>query len=233
MSTNLEYLLTPKAVRDRSLQLYHLTEQGKTNWWIDSTKLEPCARYVVSVIEQKYPSWNIPFHSRWGHFKVGGVDRVSELIAKMPKASPQDKLCALWDLAIVSVLLDAGAGMKWSYKDLKDGNRYSKSEGLAIASFDLFMSGAFSSDPGKPYQVDAAGLKQISLKTIEKFFQVAPENPLSGIQGRVEILNRLGECCLEFSRPSGLLKFLGVFDGQKSIGAPDVLGVILKKFSKI
>jgi hypothetical protein len=48
------------------------------------------------------------------------------------------------DLFVISVLLDAGAGDKWKYtrKGLEPVGR---SEGLAMASMDIFMQGAFSS----------------------------------------------------------------------------------------
>lgn len=44
----------------------------------------------------------------------------------------------LIDLFLVSVLLDAGAGTQWSYKSVKDGRTYRRSEGLAVASLEMF-----------------------------------------------------------------------------------------------
>jgi Protein of unknown function (DUF1688) len=54
----------------------------------------------------------------------------------------------------VSVLLDAGAGNAWSYREKESGNVYTRSEGLAIASLDMFKAGMFSADSGQPYRVD-------------------------------------------------------------------------------
>ena len=42
------------------------------------------------------------------------------------------------DLVITSVLLDAGAGKDWKFKE--DGTFYSRSEGLAVASFHMFKN---------------------------------------------------------------------------------------------
>ena len=48
---------------------------------------------------------------------------------------------AAFDLAIVSVLLDAGAGPDWRYEEGRTGETFARSEGLAVASFDLFIGG--------------------------------------------------------------------------------------------
>ncbi len=58
---------------------------------------------------------------------------------------------------IVSVLLDAGAGAAWQYRD-QDGDVFSRSEGLAVASFEMFTQGMFSSDPKQPWRADSLGL---------------------------------------------------------------------------
>ncbi len=81
------------------------------------------------------------------------------LIAKWKaSSSPPDtkEICRrLVDLFIVSVLLDAGAGPSWGFtEDNHGGKRFTRSEGLAVASFDMFTSGMFSSDEEQPYQVD-------------------------------------------------------------------------------
>lgn len=53
----------------------------------------------------------------------------------------------LVDLFFVSVLLDAGAGEVWSYTEAKSGNKYVRSEGIAIAAMEMLKGGAFSSQP--------------------------------------------------------------------------------------
>jgi hypothetical protein len=50
-------------------------------------------------------------------------------------------------LFLVSVLLDAGAGNAWAYTE-NGGEKFGRSEGLAIASLDMFLAGFFSSDGG-------------------------------------------------------------------------------------
>jgi hypothetical protein len=54
----------------------------------------------------------------------------------------------LIDLYLVSVLLDAGAGTEWSYKSTENGRVYRRSEGIAIASLEMFKHvSAHSSSP--------------------------------------------------------------------------------------
>lgn len=45
------------------------------------------------------------------------------------------------DLITVSVLLDAGAGDKWTFDE--GGQSIGRSEGLAVASFHAFLQGVF------------------------------------------------------------------------------------------
>jgi hypothetical protein len=47
------------------------------------------------------------------------------------------------DLFLVSVLLDAGAGTQWSYKSLENGRIYRRSEGIAVASLEMFKHVGF------------------------------------------------------------------------------------------
>lgn len=48
------------------------------------------------------------------------------------------------DLFFVSVLLDAGAGDTWSFKEPDTGNVYTRSEGIAVASLYMFLDGEFA-----------------------------------------------------------------------------------------
>lgn len=94
---------------------------------------------------------------------------------------------------MVSVLLDAGAGTKWSYKSKESGKVYSRSEGLAVASLEMFKSGLFSSDPSEPCQVDGLGLSRMTVEKLAKGMQHSEQNPLAGIEGRAGLLVRLSE----------------------------------------
>ncbi len=202
-AAELDHLLSPQAVRERSRRLYDLALEGKGHFRIHPEKLTEVAAFVLEVTRENYPDLTIPFHSRFGHFRAGGVDRLRTVIESAGVSDPEERARILIELGIVSVLLDAGAGMAWKYRDpFTDGRIFSKSEGLAIASLDLFRKGRFHSE-GR-IGADAGGLKRFSAKDLEHGFQVSSDNPLLGVEGRVALLNRLGEI-FEGSRPGVLL----------------------------
>jgi len=189
------YLATTRAVRDRAQALYELAARGElASFSIDETRLAPLAEYVVRVTRAAYPDVRaIPSHTRFRHFQVGGIDRVARLDARLSGLPPTDRLCAKFELAITSVLLDAGAGERWSYREA-GGDTYTRSEGLAVASYDLFVSGALSDDPaGAPYRADAGTLTRLGADDLGRAFQVRPDNPLVGLEGRASILRQLGQ----------------------------------------
>jgi hypothetical protein len=99
----------------------------------------------------------------------------------------------LIDLFLVSVLLDAGAGTRWSYTSQESGEAFGRSEGLAVASLEMFKAGFFSSDPSQPFQVNATGLERITIETLAKGMQVSQSNPMAGLEGRAGLLIRLSE----------------------------------------
>ena len=63
---------------------------------------------------------------------------------------------------------------------------------LAIASFDAFVDGLFSSNPTGTLRADAASLTALTKGRLAAAFQVEDDNPLAGLDGRVGLMNRLG-----------------------------------------
>lgn len=55
----------------------------------------------------------------------------------------------------------------------------------------MFKAGMFSSDENQPYQVDAEGLKKLTVDAMAKALQVSESNPISGLEGRAKLLIRL------------------------------------------
>jgi hypothetical protein len=188
------YLRSPAAIRERCGQLFDLACRDQLQHFrCDLSKLESVADYVIQVTQQAYPDLNIPFHSRWRHFEVGtGKQRLAQLDPRLAHLSPIEKAAAKFDLAITSVLLDAGAGATWQYVEPETGEVFYRSEGLAIASFNLFCDGLFSSDR-RSLQADAAGLQQLTESDLAQGFQVTDENPIVGLQGRLNLLRNLGK----------------------------------------
>lgn len=105
----------------------------------------------------------------------------------------QERCRRLIDLFLVSVLLDAGAGTTWQYKSKESGKIYRRSEGLAVASLEMFKAGMFSSNPAEPCQVDSAGLRRLDIKSMARGLQVNEQNQIDGLQGRTALLMKLAD----------------------------------------
>src|SRR6478736_3984968 len=145
-------------------------------WRVDLGRMDAAADLTAQVVREAYPDLKVPFHARWRHFAVNGRDLWAE--RKAAWASPEDRARAEFDLAITSVLLDAGAGAAWRYRDAATGQGIGRSEGLAIASLDMFAGGLFSADARAPFRVDADVLAKLPLAALTSAFQASDANPL-------------------------------------------------------
>ena len=187
------YLRQPQAIRDRCQQLFEVCKANQLeHFTCDLSQLDAVAAYVVETTQQLYPDFQIPFHSRWRHFDAGGVPRLEQLQQLLQPVPPTTRAKSQLDLAIVSVLLDAGAGSQWRYYDAATEQILGRSEGLAVASLKAFQQGLFSSDPASPYQADAVALQRLTEIEFAQAFQVREDNPLVGVAGRLALLRQLG-----------------------------------------
>ena len=241
MSDGVAYLQTTKAIRERCRNVLTAVCAGKSKWFtVNDAALAGAAAEVANVTRQRYPTLNIPYHSRWRHFEPGGVDRKALLDAALGDASPAEKARAHIDLAVVSVLLDAGAGAAWRYVEATTGQTFSRSEGLGVASFYAFMQGVFSSDPSQPFRADADGLKALTAARLAPVFQVTTDNPLVGLAGRATLMQSLGAALASEpkwfgsdTRPGSLFDALTENGSRKSIRADEVLGALLQGLGSI
>ncbi|MCX7596984.1 MAG: URC4/urg3 family protein [Fischerella sp.] len=236
------YLRSPVAIRERCGQLFAMVVAGKSHHFAcDLSQLGRVADYVIEVMQEQYPDLQIPFHSRWRHFEAGGVPRQAKLDEKLAGLTPTQKAVAKFDLAIVSVLLDAGAGDRWHYYEQETQLRFKRSEGLAIASFQMFCQGAFASDPHQPLQADAQKLQQLTEQELADGFGANAENPLVGIAGRLKLLQRLGQVLLaspqmfgeQNPRPGKLVNYLLAQVKNNQLAAETVLSAVLEGLSDI
>ncbi|WP_309896913.1 URC4/urg3 family protein [Archangium sp.] len=228
VSSTVAHLRSTRAIRERCRALLELGLAGKLkHFQVEMARVPAVADYVLDVTRAAYPSLDIPVHSRWGHFDVGGVRRNAELDARLASLPPAERARAKLDLVVTSVLLDAGSGPTWKYVEA-GGGTYARSEGLAVASFRMFVAGAFSSDPRQPLRADAEGLKGLSLDALAKGFQVTADNPLAGLEGRLALLQGLGRA---LPRPGTLYDLLAA--KGKRVPATDVLGQVLESLGSI
>jgi uncharacterized protein DUF1688 len=191
------YLRSPHAVRERSnAVLEHVLAGRSEHFRVDLARLGVAVRLTREAIDSAYSDPRaVPFHSRVNHFGAGGRERLRELEARF--GSALDRARALTDLVVTSVLLDAGAGPDWRYVEAGTNIEARRSEGLALASFHCFASGVFSSDPSSPFQADAEGLSRVTSEVLGQAFQVRPDNPLVGLEGRATLLQKLGAALLD------------------------------------
>ncbi len=227
-----------EAIRVQCGALYELGLAGKLkHFTLHPDKLEKAADEVVATIRETYPDLAVPPHSRWRHFVLDRRDRWEEHAAKLG-VSAQERARLECELAIVSVLLDAGAGPLWTYKDPDSGAEFARSEGLALASLDMFMAGAFSG--GKGPGTDAAALAAFSAEALAGGFQVTEDNPLEGLEGRASLIAALGKAVAaqpavfgDAPRLGHIADHLAGLAGEDGLEAETILGVILETLSPI
>jgi hypothetical protein len=231
-----DHLLSAAAVRERCGIVFAAAERGETRHFrLDLARLDAAAQRVAAVTRRRYPDLRVPFHSRWRHFSAGGIDR-GALVAAGADAAEQSR--ARLDLAIVSVLLDAGAGPGWQYHEAATGLTAARSEGLAVASVRAMQRGLFSSDPTRPWRADAAALTTLSPERLGAAFQHRADNELRGLAGRALLLRRLGEAAaaqpLLFGSPPRLGNLYDFWRTQDAtLPVSDVLRLVLRAFGGI
>jgi hypothetical protein len=232
-------LLNAAAVRTRAKRMLALgLDDQLPHFRIDLRCLDEAVDRVVATTKKNYPTLDVPFHSRWRHFVVNGKSLSGTLANFEGLPNRAEHARAAFDLAIVSVLLDAGAGPQWRYR-----NGVGRSEGLALASLDMFARGDFSRDSRKnPQRVDGIALAQLDTATLRKGFQVSTDNPLVGVEGRTELLRTLGRLVQskpdifgreDTPRPGGFFDYLAAKAEDKIIPAPLILSELLQQFGPI
>jgi Protein of unknown function (DUF1688) len=228
-------LLSAAAVRERCGIVFAAAERGDTRHFRPVLgQLDEAVLRVVATTRRRYPNLAVPYHSRWRHFSVGGINRAA-LIA--PGADTANTARARIDLAVVSVLLDAGAGANWRFLE-KTGQVVSRSEGLAVASLRAMETGLFSVDPADPWRADAEALSRISPNRLAHAFQHRAGNELVGLERRAELLRRLGEVCAAspslFGSPARLGNLYDHWAARgEQVSAPEILRTLLEVLGTI
>jgi hypothetical protein len=228
-------LKSAATIRERCRNIAAAVTAGQSRHFrIDRVRLDDTAALVAAVTRRRYPNLDVPYHSRWRHFGTGGIDRKTELDRALAGRSVADRARAHIDLTVASVLLDAGAGAAWSFVEAESGQRYTRSEGLAVASFRAFMRGAFSARQDDPLRVDASALAAMDAATLASLFQAGTANPLLGLEGRAALLRRLGSALVaqrdafgDTTRPGALFDTLTAQGTRRAVSASALLEALL------
>jgi hypothetical protein len=240
MTDSISYLRSARAVRERAHDVLARVRAGDSKFWrLDDSRIDNAADIVASVTRERYPDLKIPYHSRWRHFEAGGRDRYAMFAAAIGDVSAAERARAEIDLAVTSVLLDAGAGPDWKFVERGASQVFTRSEGLGVASFHAFMQGAFSSVEPKPFQADAVGMKSLSAERLREAFQVSETNPLVAVDGRAALIRKLGasfehDTRLNLAkRPGSLFDFITQQGTMDQTRAEALLRAVLNGFNDI
>ncbi|HLZ98850.1 MAG TPA: DUF1688 family protein [Steroidobacteraceae bacterium] len=236
-------LLRADAVRERAQRMSALALEGSLeDWMIDLDRLPATADFVARVVRERYPRLDVPVHSRWRHFVFGSRDLWGEIAGDAHWQDADAAARSAFDLAVASVLLDAGAGAQWRYQDRAAGLVAARSEGLALASLRWFERGGLSDNPSEPYRVDAAALRRVDAHAIQGAFQAGDGNRLLGLDGRAALLNRLGAAMqsrpdlfaiADSPRPGGLFDVLRSRASNRRLPAAAILEILLEALGPI
>jgi len=235
-------LRRPATIRERCANILAAGLAGRlTHFHVEPDRLPDAAACVAAVTRRRYPQLAIPYHSRWRHLDAGGVDRIAALRAALSGRPADEHARAKIDLIVVSVLLDAGAGQTWRFREEQSGRTFTRSEGLAVASFRMVEAGLFSSDPSDPWQADARALSDLDEDRVARGFQASATNPLVGLDGRVALLKRLGRAMKGAPQifGTGCPRLGHIFDAlrararQGRVDAPTILELVLTGLEEI
>jgi Protein of unknown function (DUF1688) len=236
-------LLNAGSVRERAHRMLAIGLEDKLpNFRIHLDRMADAVDLVLETTRKAYPSFEVPFHSRWRHFVMNGDDRWAALANQTSWPDRAARARAEFDLAIVSVFLDAGAGPTWRYRDPQTGLAIGRSEGLGLASLAMFAGGGFSANPQAPLRADASVLANLRVADLQKNLQVSPANPLVGIDGRADLLRRLGTLVAskpeifgshDTPRPGGLFDRLKALANNGQLPAPMILSELLQQLGPI
>jgi hypothetical protein len=234
------HLRSPATIRTRCGRVLAAGLRGELRHFaIDLTRLPAAAKLTAEVTRERYPSLQIPPHSRFPHFDAGGVPRLAGLMRELAVVDAREKARKLVDVVVTSVLLDAGAGAGWRYREPSTRLSIGRSEGLAVASLAWAKAGGLSSR-ARPYEVDAEGLGAVDADKLRAAFQVSTDNPLVGVEGRVHLMRALGAALAARpdvfgpeARLGQLVDYLAAQAKDRALPAETILHTLLDSLASI
>lgn len=236
-SDEIAHLRSLASIRERCQRVFALAQASKLEYWtVDLSQQDKVVDLVCDLIARDYGTdySSIPPHGRWRHFVGNRVDPLLEAWNQETGVDELERARRLVDLMVVSVLMDAGAGNDWKFKPKEGGDPIARSEGLAVGSLEMFERGFFSGDESQPSRVDAVGLSKITSSQISDAMQVSESNPMTGIEGRAQLLIRLADVLTSPSnaayfarngeqRPGHIIDYLLAHPTSQAVPSP-VLG---------
>merc|ERR1719502_1087247 len=230
-------LMQLSAVRHQCSKLYDLAKKGELSFFtVDESKISVAVEATEKSIHERYPDLKVLPHSRLRHFEQTNLKNLIEGW----QCDKVEKARRLIDLVTVSVLLDAGAGPDWRFI-APNGEMVRASEGLALASWELFADGLFSTDTAMKSRVNSLALKSITEEKLALGLQVSRSNLLLGVGGRAQLLRKLGEALEanpeffghELQRPGNMVDYLMTRAQDGKVGLEHLWRVCQEGFNSI
>ncbi|MCW5610932.1 MAG: DUF1688 family protein [Rubrivivax sp.] len=111
-------------MRARAAAVLRAVEDNVSMWFrLDRDALPALADQLAERYRALHGDGPPPLPSRWALLAAGGVDRVAELDARLAGRSADDAARARFDLATVSVLVDADPGERWRFRERDEIDR--------------------------------------------------------------------------------------------------------------
>ena len=120
---------------------------------------------------------------------------------------------------------------------------------MGLASLNMFVGGAFSTAPHEPFptaphelRADADKLANLNIVDLARGMEVRDDNPLVGLDGRADLLRRLGRLVASkpdifasngTPRPGGLYDRLAMLADGGKLPAPTILAELLQQLGPI
>ena len=210
--------------------------------------LAATADYVVDTIRQRYPELDVPYHSRWRHFEAGRRGSLGRSCARAPTSTGRPRRAGAHPHRSRDPQRAARCRRRPRLalpRRGRSGVTLARSEGLGVASFDLFASGAFSRRARRSRlrgDAERAGAGSIARRS-RTAFQVGADNPLVGLEAArrccvawAHVAQRPRPRCSAAGAPGHLLRLPGTaaaaVDGPQ-IEAGFVLATLLRALGPV
>ena len=212
------------------------------NFRIDLDRMDDAVDLVLETTRKAYPSFDVPFHSRWRHFVTNGDDRWAAVADRTagPIGRPVPGLNSIWPSSASSSMPAPVHRGATAIPKPDQPSAVRKDWGWPA----LPCSRAAPSRllPIEPLRADADVLANFTVADLERGMQVSDVNPLVGMDGRADLLRRLGRLVAskpdifgsrDTPRPGGLFDRLAMLADGGKLPAPTILTELLQQLGPI
>lgn len=235
-------LFQPEEIRRKAHFLLEKASLGKlSHVEVDLSAMGKALVATLEATKRNYPDFQIPPYGVWRDFETGGIDRWGALAGARAFESAEEMLASAADLAAISIYMKTRRPDDWVFQDPMTGTEASGTEASALAAFHMFASGAFSSDMGDPYRVDAETLIRMETVELAGALQWDPQRDADLLGELQAHLKRLGEALAlrsdlfsegEDTRP-GLLATQLAKNSGSAVDAGTVLDRLLESLAPV